>query len=321
MAWYFVVFIFLFSCVLLAWLSSRLIKCLIQIGRYLKWREFVVTFFVMALATSLPNFFVVFSSIMHGIPELALGDIIGGNLADLTLVLAIAVFFSKKGIMANSETVQKSAVFTSAIAVLPLLLMADAKISRLDGLILIFSFFLYSWWIFSEKSRFTKIYNNIVENHISFKSFLKNVAKTIVLIILLLVASQAVIFSAQFFSSRLGISLALTGILIVGLGNVFPETYFSIVSARRKENWLVLGELMGSIIICATLVLGIMALVSPFQINDLTPFFTARVFLIIAAVLTLILIKTDRKITKKEGLFLLFIYIMFLLVEIFISSS
>ena len=319
MVWYFFIFIFIFYCLVLAWLSSSLIKSLIQIAQYLNWREFIIAFFVMAFATSLTNLFVDLGAVLQKTPQLAFGDIIGGNLVDLTIILAIAVFFSKKGLSAKSEMVQKSAIFTTIIAVLPLFLIWDKSLDRIDGLILILTFLFYSFWLFSKKERFTKIYSSNTKSPIKdFKSFLFNLVKIIILLTLLLATSQAIISSAQFFSDKLGISLALVGILIVGLGNAFPEMYFSIISARKEENWLVLGNLMGSVIICSTLVLGIIALVSPFEIKDFSPFLTARIFLIVAAFLSLIFIKTGRKITKKEGLLLLSIYITFLLVEIFI---
>lgn len=320
MEWYLVVFIFIFSCILLSWLSSRLIKSLVQVAKYLQWREFVITFFVMALATSLPNFFVDFNAVFRGMPEIAFGDIIGGNLVDLTLVMAIAVFFTKKGLPVESQMVQRSAIFTSAIAILPLFLIADGKLERIDGIVLIFSFFIYAWWIFSEKSRFRKIYNGKKQDLIQdFKGFFWNLAKIILFFILLLLSSFAVVNSAKFFADSLNISLALVGLLIVGLGNAFPEAYFSVVSARSKKNWMVLGELMGSVIICTTLVLGLIALAFPFDIKNISAFLSARVFLIIAALLSLLFIKSGRKITKKEGLLLLLIYVVFLIVEVFIS--
>lgn len=315
-----VVFIFIFSCCVLSWLSSRLIKSLIQIAKYLRWREFIIAFFVMAFAVSLPNLFTDLNAVIQGKPELAFGDIIGGNLVDLTLVLAIAVFFSKKGLAAESKMVQQSAIFTAIIAILPLLLVVDGKLERHDGIILIVSFLLYAWWIFSKKERFTEVYKHTNPNLLkNFKGFLKNLLYIIVLLVLLLVASQAVVWSAQFFSNKLGISLALVGILIVGLGNAFPEAYFAVVSAKQGKNWLVLGDLMGSVIVCATLVLGIIGLFFPFEIKDLSPFFIARIFLIIAAVLSLMFIRSGRVISKKEGLILLLVYIVFLLVEIFVS--
>lgn len=320
MAWYFVVFIFVFSCALLSWLSSRLIVSLVKIAKYLRWREFIIAFFVMAFAVSLPNLFTDLNAVLQGKPELAVGDIIGGNLVDLTLVMAVAVFFSRRGLSAESRMVQQSAVFTAIIAILPLLLIVDGSLHRHDGIILIFTFFLYSWWIFSKRGRFKEVYNHkdpILSR--DFKGFLMSLARVIVLLILLVISSQLVVWSAQFFSNHLGISLALVGILIVGLGNAFPEMYFAVVSARQEKNWLVLGDLMGSVIICATLVLGIIGLFFPFHITDLSPFLIARVFLIIAAGLSLLFIRTGRKITKKEGLSLLLLYVAFLLVEIFIA--
>ncbi len=338
MAWYFYIFVFLLSCFVLSWLSSRLIKSLVQIAKYLHWREFIIAFFVMAFAASLSNFFVDLNAAFHGIPQLAFGDIIGGNLIDLTLVMAIAIFFSKKAISTESEMVQKSAVVTAIIALLPLLLILDGKLDRMDGVILLLAFFAYAWWVFSKKDRFKKYYRSNAEKtkkgflEILFMNILPTVYrihkkypfiwesfKIIIFLALLLLASQAVVSSAQFFSDKLGISLSLVGILIVSLGNCFPEGYFSIISARKEENWLVLGDLMGSVIVCATLVLGTIALVAPFEIKDFSPFLIARVFLIVGSVFALIFIRSGKKITKKEGLLLLFIYIVFLLVEIFIK--
>lgn len=320
MAWHFVVFIFISSCVVLSWLSSRLIKSLIQMAKYLRWREFTVAFFVMAFAVSLPNLFTDINAVFQNKPELALGDIIGGNLIDLTLVLALAVFFSKKGLVSESKIVQKSAIFTTLIAILPLILIFDGVLNRFDGIVLILAFIFYSWWIFSKKERFKDAYRHNDQSIAQdFRGFLINLLKVIILLILLLVASQAVVWSAQFFSDKLGISLALVGILIVGLGNAFPEAYFAIASARQEKNWLVLGDLMGSVIVCSTLVLGIIGLIFPFEIKDLSPFLTARIFLIIAALLSLLFIRSGKKITKKEGVILLFVYIAFLLVEIFIN--
>ena len=305
---------------MLAWLSSHLVKSLIQVAKYLQWKEFIVAFFVVAVAASLPNLFIDLNAALQGMHQLAFGDIVGGNLVDLTLVIALAIFFSKNPISTNSGMVQKSALFTAIIAVLPLLLVLDGFLGRTDGIILILAFFLYSWWLFSKKERFSKTYHDKDIFPIKgFGNFLVNLAKMIVLLLLLLAASQAVVSSAQFFSNQLGISLALVGILIVGLGNCFPEMYFSIISARREENWLILGDVMGAVIITSTLVLGIIGLVSPFQITDFSPFVIARIFLIIGSIFALIFIRSGRQLTKKEGFFLLCIYIAFLIIEIFLK--
>lgn len=313
----FYIIAFLISIFILAWLSSHLVKALVGMAKYLGWREFIVAFFVMAFAASLPNLFVDIGAALRGFPQLAFGDILGGNLVDLTLVMAIAIFMSKGSVPTESKMVQQSAMFTAVIAVMPLFLILDGKLGRIDGLILIFAFFIYAFWLFSKESRFKKAYVGRPQKAIKgFTGFLKNLVRIIILLLLLLLTSQIIINSAQYFSIKLGLSISLVGLLIIGLGNCFPEIYFSIVSARKGEGWMILGDLMGCVIVCTTLVLGIVALINPFKINDFSPFLIARIFLIIALAFFLIAIRTGKKFTKKEGLILLFIYIIFLVVEI-----
>jgi cation:H+ antiporter len=309
--------IFIISCLLLFWSGRWLVKALARIARYLGWREFVVAFFIIAIAASIPNLFVGITSAIYKIPQLSFGDIVGGNLIDLTVAVALAALFAK-GLPAESKMVQTSAVFTMFIAILPLLLILDGKLGRGDGIILIFTFFFYIFWLFSKKERFTKIYDNekipIVKE---FKIFIKDLGRVILGLIFLLVAAEGIVRSASFFSQSLNLPLALIGILIVGLGNAIPETYFAIMAARRAQNWMILGDLMGSVIVAATLVLGIVALICPIEIIDFSPFAIARFFLIIAAIFFFFFVRTERKITSKEALFLLSIYIVFILVEIF----
>lgn len=319
---FFQIAIFIISCVVLSWLSRSLVKILVGIAKYLEWREFMVGFFVMAFATSLPNLFVDINAAFQGMQQISFGDIVGGNLVDLTLVMALAVLFSKNGIPTKSRMVQKSAIFTAIIAVLPLILISDGNLSRADGAILILGFFVYSFWIFSKQENFEKVYKTRKKDK-KIKDafwFLRNAFKLVLLLVLLLASSFVIIDTAQFFSKALGASLALIGVLIVALGNCFPEMYFSIISAKKGEGWMVLGNLMGSVIVCSTLVLGIVAVIAPFKDVDFSPFLIARAFTLIAVVIYLFAIRTDKKITKKEGLILLSIYVIFLLTEIFIPS-
>lgn len=314
--------IFISACIILSLLSKSLIKTLVQIAKFLRWREFIVGFFVMAIATSLPNLFVDVNAAFRGIPQLAFGDVLGGNLVDLTLVLGLAALFSKKPIPAGSKMVQQSAIFTAVIAVLPLLLIFDGGVSRLDGVIMLLAFVFYSWWIFSKEERFKKVYSKSQKTKSKaweLTLFIKNIVKLIFLLVLLLVASQVIIDTANFFASAFGTSLAMVGILIIGLGNSFPEVYFSIISARKGQSWMILGDLMGSVIMCATLILGIIAVIKPFEIIDFSPFFIVRFFTIMAAIFVIFIIRTGKEITKKEGLFLIFLYILFLFTEILLK--
>ncbi|MBU2635184.1 sodium:calcium antiporter [Patescibacteria group bacterium] len=331
-------FIFIISCFLLFWSGSRLIKCLIRMARYLALREFVLAFFVMAFAGTLPNLFVGINSALHGIPQLSFGEIVGGNVIDLTLAVGLAILIGNTVIPVRSKMVQTSTIFTAVIAVLPLVLILDGSLGRGDGLILLLAFVLYIFWLFSKEERFRKVYKGNKNEHKyglgfiaflrnrkepksirHFKVFLKDLGNVIVSLVLLSAASWGVVQSAQVFSDVLNISLPIVGILIVGLGNALPETYFAIISARKRQTWLILGNLMGSVIVSATLVLGIVVLISPIRNIDFSPFAIARIFLVVSAVFFLIVVKTDKKITKKEAILLIGIYIAFLLTEIFLK--
>ena len=79
---------------------------------------------------------------------------------------------------------------------------------------------------------------------------------------------------------------------------------------------MILGNLMGSVIIISTFVLGIVALIHPIEIPDFSPFAIARLFLVAAALLFFFCVKTDQKVTRKEAVLLLLIYIIFFAVEI-----
>jgi len=311
------IFIFIISCAVLLWSGSFLVPALMRMARFLGWREFVVAFFIIAFTATIPNLFVGISSALHGIPQLSFGDVVGGNVVVLTLAVALAALVAK-GLPTESRTVQTTSIFTIIIAVLPCLLIFDGTLGRGDGIILILVFFLYIFWLFSKKERFTMIYDGkkipIIKE---FKAFIKDFGKVILGIILLLLAAEGIVRSASFFAESLNLSIVLIGILIVGLGNAIPETYFAIAAARKGQTWMILGNLMGAVIMPVTLVLGIVALICPIKIPDFSPFAIARLFLIISAIFFLFFVRTGRKITKKEAVFLLGIYIIFLLVEIF----
>jgi len=313
--------VFLVSIFLLYWSGSRLVNSLIKICYFLGWREFVVAFFIMALGASVSNLFLDINAAAHKMPELAFGDIVGGNIADLSLVVGLIILSGNIILPVESKVVQTTALFTVAIAILPMLLIADGWLTRSDGLILIMSFVFYTVWLFRKKERFVKEYDNFEKKKneallTRIKKFLKALFSVFIFIAAVLIGSQGIISSIKYFSSYFNLGLSFLAVVVVGLGNCIPELYFSLVSLKKKQNWLILGNLMGSVIVCSTFVLGIVALIFPFSIQDFRPFFIARVFLILSALFFLLVLKTGRRITRLEGLFLLIFYIIFLATEI-----
>lgn len=284
-------------------------------AKILGWKEFVVSFLIISFATSLPNLFVGISSITHQIPELSFSDIVGGNLIDLTLGIGLSTLVAK-GISTQSRLIQASTIFTSFVAILPLLLIFDGILGGGDGVILIWTFLFYAFWLFSKKERFAKVYEEESPLSQQLKNLFESVWKIFIGTLLLLLSAEGIVNSASFFINSLKISLPMMGILVVALGTSLPEIYFSLFSARKKEGWLILGNMMGSVIFNSTLVLGIISLLSPIRISNFSPFFIARIFLFLASLFFFFFIKTERKLTEKEGLFLIFLYLLFIFLEL-----
>jgi cation:H+ antiporter len=314
------IFVFIVSCFLLALSGRWLVSALARIAKFLGWREFVAAFIIIAFGTSVPNLFVGIVSALHKIPQLSFGDVIGGNVIDLTLGMALAILVAGS-ISTDSRTVRSSSLFTLFIAVLPLFLALDGKVSRTDGVILIMAFFLYIWWLFSDNERFTRIYNGKAQKLSikSLKHFFRDICILIGGLCLLLLSAEIVVDSASYFSGAIATSIISIGLLIVALGDCLPEIYFSMASARAGETWMILGNMMGSVIICATLVLGVVALICPIQITDFSPFVAARFFMVISALFFMIFLRTDHKFTRKEALFLLLLYVSYTITEILIK--
>jgi len=315
------IFIFAISCLALFWSGNSLVDSLMRVAKFLKWREFVVAFFVMAFAASAPNLFVGLSSAIHKIPQFSLGDVVGGNIVDLTLAFALAILIGKTTLPAPSRVVQTTTIFTTLISLLPLLLISDGVLSKGDGLILLSTFLGYIAWLFSKEERFKLIYNHskvtVVEE---FKEFWKNLGKFIFALIILVLASEGIVSSARHFVEVLHLTIPMVGILVIGLGNALPEIYFAVRAAKEGETWMVLGDLMGAVIVPATLVLGIVALISPIYVSDFSPFGVSLSFLIVAALFFLFVVRTGEKITKKEGYCLLLLYLLFVIFQIFFTK-
>ena len=309
------IIIFLGSCLLLAISGKWLIEAMSRIGVCLKLKEFVLSFFIIGIGATIPNLIIGVISALNKIPQLSFGDVIGSNIFDISIVIGLAALISRGGLSSSSRTVQGSSIFIIIIALLPLLLIIDGTLSRIDGILLLLGFIIYTSWLFSKKDRFTKIYDNLPQKP-SLKEIIKDFIVIIIVLFLLFLGSQGIVKSAIFFYQAFQLPLELIGIFVVAIGTCMPETVFSLQAARKGQDWMILGNQMGNVAITSTFILGIVSLITPIKIADFEPFAIARLFLIIATISFFFFLKTGQKITKREGLFLIGVYIVFLIVEI-----
>jgi len=311
------IFIFIVSCALLVFSGGATVRGLIRMAQFLRWKEFVVAFILMAFATSIPEFFVGVTAAINGIPELSLGDIFGANIINLTLAIGLAVLFLGK-LEIERETVRRNSILVAIIALLPVLLLFDGDISRIDGVILLLAFVFYITWLFDRKELFSKVYDETpeIKKKKLVEGFLRDLGIFLGSVILLLLAAHGIVKSASYFAEFIGVPVGIIGILLVGAGTALPEVYFSIRAGRAGQPGMILGNLMGCVAITSTLVLGVVALICPIKIADFSPFAAARIFLLISVLLFLFISRTHEKISKTEAIILLLIYFVFLVFEI-----
>ncbi|MCD6500748.1 sodium:calcium antiporter [bacterium] len=312
------ILIFIGSCVLLVKSATWVVKALTRIARFLEWSEFLVSFILMAFATSLPEFFVGLSSAFHKIPQLSFGNIIGANILNLTLGVGIAALVAG-GLKLETQVARRDALYAALCGFLPLLLMLDGAFSRVDGIVLLGVLVFYLKMIFQEKQRFTKVFNKYKRNWTQYKLFLKDLAVFWGGVALLLLAGEGVVRSARILSSVMNLPLIFTGIIFVGLGTTLPEITFSLRAISLGHKEMVLGNFMGSVICNSTLILGLVSLISPLKITNFSPYLIGILFTAIVAFAFAIFARTGQKITKKEALILLAIYALFIIFQLHIK--
>jgi cation:H+ antiporter len=311
------ILIFIGSCLVLVKAGAWSVKTLIRIAQFLRWKEFFVSFILMAFATSLPELFVGISSALHGVPEISLGDIIGSNVINLTLVIGIAAILAK-GLRLKSVVAKRDSLYTAFIAILPVIALLDGVISRADAVILILVTVFYFQQVFSQKEAFTKIFKDTFERRTAklWRRFFLDILLFAGSIFLLLFSAEGIIRSVVYFANFVDVPLFFIGIVFVSLGTNLPELTFGVKSVMMGRKQMVLGNVMGSVVVNSSLVIGTVALIHPIRVTNFSPFIIGIAFTFLAAISFYFFARQENQISTKEGKILIAIYVIFILFEI-----
>jgi len=315
MPWTYIL-IFIVSCFILVRSGMWVVKALIRIAQFLKLREFIVASFLMAFATSLPELFVGITSAVAGKPELPFGVIIGSNIVALTVMVALGALLGKN-LHVKGKVLQKSALYAALSSLLPLLLILDGVFSRKDGMILLAALVFYFVQLIAEEGKFRKVFNNQLKGWHHFKIFVKDMFVFLIGAAMLLLSAEGIVFSASKLAETFNLSLMVIGVSLVALGTSLPEIAFEIRAIGIGHKTMILGNIMGSVVINATLVLGLVGLISPFAITDFSPYLIGAVSTLAACWFFIKFIRSERKVTEMEALFLIGIYILFIVAELY----
>lgn len=273
--------------------------------------KYTVGFIVIAVISILPETFIALNSALSGIPSFGLGMLFGSNIADMTIIIAAIVFFSGRGLKVEGKILKSHAVYPF-ILLLPIVLGLNGHFSRVEGTALIVAGGVFYY---------LALKNGIDGSAISEKSGrkIKNTLMLLCSMIALLLGAHFTVTSATALAEYIGVSPILIGMLIVGLGTTMPEFLFSLKSVAKHDDSLAIGDILGTVLADATIVVGILAVVSPFSFPQKIVFVTG-VFMIAASFVLFYFMRSGRRITKKEAHFLFFFWAAFVLIEFLINK-
>lgn len=288
------------------------IKYSSRLAKSLHFPEFIVSFFIIALISVLPEATISIMSALEGEPELGLGTLLGSNVADLTLVFGIVALFSSSGIKVKSKILSNNFYYL-ILLLFPLILGFDGKFTRVDGLILVILGLLFFAKIYMDSHRFHKKFNNTKKEPI-----FRSLTFLIISLTILLISAFLTVKFATNFAYEVKLPAILIGLTILALGTCLPELIFSIKAVKKNHDGLALGDILGTVVTDATIILGLVALISPFSYNPYNIYVTGTA-MFVAGLLVTIFMKSEKSINKREGVLLILFYIFFVFVEFFIN--
>ena len=275
--------------------------------------EFIIASIIMAFATSLPELFVAVSAALSKAPSLVLGNVIGSNIANLTLIIGLPIILAK-GIDVKSKIEREQCWYMLLISILVLFLMLDRTLSRMDGVILLVVFMLYLIKTLKQSKSFEK-----VANKVKGIELFNNLALFLISLLILILSAYFVVKYAVLISEILQLPQILIGLFLVALGTSLPELAFGVRAVLSGHKGMALGNIFGSVIFNATLVLGVSALIYPIT-SDFALFLISALFLIVLTFVFWMFIESDKKLSWKEGITLILFYVFFIIVELSVKG-
>ncbi|MEO5927726.1 MAG: hypothetical protein ABIO72_03315 [Patescibacteria group bacterium] len=272
--------------------------------------KYTVGFIIVAIISILPETAISIQAAVSGIPAFGLGMLFGSNIADLTLVFAVIIWHAGRSLKVESKILKNHVVYPFLL-LLPLILGADGYLSRLEGAALIVVGVVFYVLAFRNG---TNDKRTVPSGHRMLKSFFMLVFG----MVLLLFGAHFTVTSASSVALALGISPILVGMLIVGLGTTMPELFFSLRSMKKRDDSLAIGDLLGTVLADATIVVGILALVNPFSFPQRIIYVTGA-FMLVAAIVLFQFMRSGRSISKKEAWFLFAFWLAFVIVEFLVN--
>lgn len=289
--------------VLLVWSADRFVDGAVGVAQFFGMSTFLIGMVIVGFGTSAPEMVVSILSAMNNSPQLALGNAYGSNIANIALILGATALITP--LVVKKQAMTRDIPILILTTILTVFLLKDGNVSFADGMALLIAFVvIMTFNILSELNAKQKRKSGGGEALDSDTETTEKVsiAKSILLLVvglgLLVVSSRMLVWGAINVALALGVSDLLIGLTIVAVGTSLPELASSIAAARRGENDLAVGNIIGSNIFNTLTVVGLAAVIAPIKAMD--PEVLSRDLPIMSA-LTLLLFLICIPFKKKNG--------------------
>jgi cation:H+ antiporter len=290
--------------------GNLLLKAAVGFSIRLNIPRIVIGMTVVSFATSLPELIVSVKSALDGYADLALGNVIGSNIANLGLVLGITILVSTISVQKGFYKIDWPIMMIASL-LLYFFIAFDGELQRYEGIVL-FSF-LIIFLVFLLKFQKTAVVDELPEDDIELPLY-----KGVLLLILGGVAlwggSELLINGAIGIAHKFNVSERIIGITIVSVGTSIPELAASLIAVLKKEKAISLGNLIGSNVFNILAVLGITSMITPIKVTDYG-LLTNDIFWMLGIsllILPLNFVPVSMKLSWKEGLILIALYLLFM---------
>jgi cation:H+ antiporter len=287
--------------VVVLWGADRLTDGAVGIAERLRMPQIVIGLTIVAVGTSMPEFCVSLVSALKGTPDLAVGNVVGSNVFNALLIVGITAMVAPMTIL--KTTVRKDIPFAIIASVTMAFMCIDGNISRIDAIVL-FALFLYFMVVTVRGAK-------VSDSEETPQKAPMGIWKAIGLIVLglacLVGGSNVFVTGATDVAQSLGVSQAVIGLTVVAMGTSLPELATSVVSARKGNSGIAIGNVLGSNVFNILMILGITGIISPMNIQGIT---LADLFMMTGSVMLLWLFSfTKLTIERWEGAVLTVIFI------------
>lgn len=299
--------------VLVLWGADRLTDGAVAVAEKMKMPQIVIGLTIVAMGTSMPEFCVSLVSALKGTTDLAVGNIVGSNIFNTLLIVGVSAWVAPMTIL--KSTVRKDIPFALFASVILLVMCLDGNISRLDAGILFVLFLVFMYVTLKgakTKDDDTTAKTDSIEDNKKPMATWLSIVWIIVGLACLIGGSNLFVEGATKVAEHIGVSEAVIGLTIVAGGTSLPELATSVVSARKGNSGIAIGNVLGSNVFNILAILGVTGVITPMHLQGITMLDLSM--MVVSTLLVWLFSFTKYKIARWEGVVLTIVFIGYMVV-------